>query len=190
MSMEVTLIRHLATPGNLEKRFIGTTDPDLYPQAAKDLLEHYPEVDLVYVSPMKRTCQTAKLVYPGKELLVEKGLREMDFGDFEGKNYDDLNGNPIYQEWIDTEGKTTFPNAEPREEFIDRVEKAFENIIRDARRKNAEKIALVVHGGTIMALLDRLSEPHKDYYTWMCGNGAGYHCVFQDGKLEQVCALC
>ena len=32
----------------------------------------------------------------------------------------------------------------------------------------------VVHGGTIMAVLDRFSEPHRDYYDWQIGNAEGF----------------
>ena len=37
-----------------------------------------------------------------------------------------------------------------------------------------ERLLFVVHGGTIMALLDAFSSPHEDYYDWQVKNGCGY----------------
>ena len=46
-----------------------------------------------------------------------------------------------------------------------------------------EDIALVVHGGTIMAILDVCSRPHRDYYDWQIENGGVYaaEVVWEDG---------
>jgi len=45
---------------------------------------------------------------------------EMDFGAFEGHNYQELSGDPAYQRWIDSGGTLPFPEGESREEFIRR----------------------------------------------------------------------
>ena len=39
---------------------------------------------------------------------------------------------------------------------------------------------LVVHGGTIMAVLDRFSEPHRDYYDWQIRNGEGFQAEVRE----------
>lgn len=44
----------------------------------------------------------------------------MDFGAFEGHNYQELSGDPAYQRWIDSGGTLPFPEGESREEFIRR----------------------------------------------------------------------
>lgn len=44
----------------------------------------------------------------------------MDFGAFEGHNYQELAGDPAYQRWIDSGGTLPFPEGESREEFIRR----------------------------------------------------------------------
>ena len=89
--IQLYLIRHSMTAGNLKKRYIGRTDESLCPEGIV-LLESYiqkniyPEVQRVYVSPMKRCIETAKLIF--KENLYEvEELRECDFGIFENKNY-------------------------------------------------------------------------------------------------------
>ena len=65
MTYRIFLIRHGATPGNLEGRYIGRTDEALSAAGREDILRHqYPPVDLVFTSPMRRCRETAALIYP------------------------------------------------------------------------------------------------------------------------------
>ena len=55
--MEFVLIRHSLTPGNLEKQYVGSTDQPLAPEGealARERRERMPEVDGIWVSPLKR----------------------------------------------------------------------------------------------------------------------------------------
>lgn len=171
--IECVFIRHGKTPGNLEHRYIGKTDESLSEQGKDDLLNHtYPEVEAVYISSMKRCLESAQLIYPNKNTEIISAFNEMDFGDFEGKNYIELNGNEVYQKWIDSNGILPFPNGESRKDFIHRVCKAFEEMIRSTSTK---RVACVVHGGTIMAILSHYTQ--NDYYRFQCKNGDGYICT-------------
>ena len=81
--VEIVLIRHGKTEGNKEKRYIGRTDQPLSEEGIagiKENLGRYPSVEKVYASPMKRTRQTAELIYPGQASELVDGLREMDMG--------------------------------------------------------------------------------------------------------------
>ena len=67
--MKIVLIRHGATKGNLEKRYIGRTDEDLCGEGIKKLKEDtyagiYPPAQAVFSSPMKRCLSTAECIYP------------------------------------------------------------------------------------------------------------------------------
>ena len=47
--------------------------------------------------------------------------------------------------------------------------------VEDARPESScEDIVIVVHGGTIMALMERYTEPHKPYFEWSVKPGEGY----------------
>ena len=46
----------------------------------------------------------------------------------------------------------------------------------------AGTIALVVHGGTIMTILESL-EPSHEFYRWQAGNGCGYLCTWDGAGL-------
>lgn len=170
--MKLYMIRHGATKGNREKRYVGSTDESLLEDAAAKLRgKKLPPVEEVYVSPLKRCRETAAILYPAHRQIVVEDFRECDFGAFEYKNYEELNGDPDYQRFIDSMGRTAFPGGEDRNAFQKRCVAAFQSIL--AKKRNRD-IALVVHGGTIMALLDWYSHPHQDYFSWQTGNGSGF----------------
>ena len=97
--MELLLIRHAPTPGNLEKRYIGRTDEPIM-QPLPVPIPSYPQVERVYISPMLRCRQTAQLLFGGCKPLILEDLRECDFGAFEGKKYAQLCGDSRYRAWI------------------------------------------------------------------------------------------
>ena len=177
--MRICLIRHGSTAGNLEHRYVGSTDEELTMDAVLELKENkdrYPRPDCVFVSPLRRCVQTAGLLFPEIDKAVLPDLRECDFGEFEYGNYQELAGNPRYQAWVDSGGTLPFPGGESREGFADRCCAAFLAGCRKAADSGYDCAAFVVHGGTIMAILDRLSRPHKDYFDWQVKNGEGYVC--------------
>lgn len=193
--MKLVLIRHGATEGNLEKRYIGRTDEPLCGKGKEQLNTYlhngvYPPVQRVFSSPMRRCIETAKYIYPDKKTVVLNDLKECDFGTFEGKNYIELSRNHEYQQWIDSNGTIPFPNGENLETFKKRSVNAFLNIISQLRNGCEEKgnistAACVVHGGTVMSVLSRLYG--GDYYDYQCGNGEGYLCMIKDnGRISEI----
>ena len=152
----------------------------------------YPEVQAVYASPMIRCTQTAGILFPGKKLNIIDELAECDFGEFENKNYQELDGNEHYQSWIDSGGLLPFPGGESREAFIKRCEQGFYRMLIGIKgrlqkmdeKQPASKITAgaVVHGGTIMAILS--SFYGGDYFDHQVKNGGGYRCLLS-GTREQ-----
>lgn len=181
--MVISFIRHGKTNGNLEKRYIGRTDEPLSPIGRNELFGvQYPDCDIVISSPMKRCRETAEIIYPGKKIILVKGLEECDFGDFEGKNYLELSGNPNYQKWIDSGGTLPFPNGENSDNFKKRCIEAFENEV--AEYSDYENISFVVHGGTIMSVLEKYAVPKKNYFDFQVKNGHGYKTEFDGEKIR------
>lgn len=190
--MKVYLIRHGATKGNSEHRYVGSTDEELDLTGRMELQEKlrvFPKrnIDRLYVSPLKRCRQTAEILYPDREQIIVDDLRECSFGEFEYRNYQELNGNPDYQKFIDTKGACGFPGGETLADFQGRCVRAFRQVIKEILRQTSQQIepviAFVIHGGTIMAILDKFSVPHKNYYEWQAGNGEGFSAsIIRDGE--------
>ena len=65
--------------------------------------------------------------------------------------------------------------------------------VEDARPEcSGEDIAIVAHGGTIMALMERYAEPHKPYFEWRVKPGEGYRLdlTFFSKAVGQVIMKC
>lgn len=171
--MKWLLIRHGQTQGNLEHRYIGCrTDEPLCPEGIAALQgKSYPPAAKVYVSPLMRCLETASLLYPGVPTEIVEDFRECDFGDWENKNYAELNGSADYQAWIDSEGEIPFLGGESRAEFAARCVRAFDELLT---RNLQEDCAIIAHGGTIMAIMERYAKPKGNYYDFQARNGNGY----------------
>lgn len=177
--MQVTLIRHGQTPGNALHRYIGRTDEPLSPEGAALAAQKGsdPGVERVYVSPMRRTKQTAAILFPNARQIVLDDLREMDFGDFEGRSYAEMEHDAAYRAWVDGVCMVPCPNGEGREDFTRRVCNAFAAALTDAGARGEQDVFFVVHGGTIMSVLSALARSAGEYYSYACGNCAGYRCT-------------
>lgn len=173
--LRLALLRHSITEGNLKKRYIGVTDEPLCPEGILFLKEHYyPEAEHIFVSPMRRCVETARLLYPRMPFHILEELAECDFGDFENKNYQELSDNPDYQKWVNSGGTLPFPNGESRESFRWRSLKGFQRVIYFCMNKGAKSAAIVTHGGNIMSIMEEYAYPRKEYYQWHVNNGCGY----------------
>lgn len=188
--MELILIRHGTTQGNLEKRFIGTLDVPLAPQGeelARKVGPTLPRVEHIYRSPLMRCRQTAELLWPGVEMTVIDELRESDFGPFEGKNHEELKDDPLYQAWISQGDHLNFaamPVGESAQQVVDRVSVGLEKLVGDAAAHGYERVGVVSHGGALMGLLSKYGRPEREYYGWMCPNCGGFRMALNPDTLE------
>lgn len=196
--MTLVLIRHGATKSNRERRYLGKTDESLSEEGRLQLMEHqrqrlYPDIELLFTSPMKRCLQTAEILYPQHRAIPVEEWREMDFGAFEGKNYLELQGDARYQAWLDSSGELPFPDGESRESFVGRCCVGFQKMMAEAMDRLGQgaghrAVGAVVHGGTIMALLSRYGG--GAYFGYQTENGKGYACaVKHPGVITDIQAL-
>lgn len=188
--VEIVFIRHGRTPANKEHRYLGKTDESLSLEGIEALRQEkaekiYPEIDYLFASPMKRCIETADILYPGKVPILVPQWKEMDFGLFEGKNYQELNGDKQYQAWIDSGGTLPFPQGESRPCFLQRCSLGMYESVDRYRElfTGGVKIGCVVHGGTIMALLSTFYG--GEYFDYQVKNGRGYCCMLslQNGRI-------
>lgn len=176
---KIILMRHAKTKGNQFKRYIGSTDEHLCEEGiilATQCRKRrtYPQPDLLYVSPMKRCLETAHLLFPQAEPHIVNELRETHFGDYENKSYEDLKDEKAYQTFLEYGGVTAFPNGESRGMVAERVLPAFDAIVTELVAHPVPTCTLLVHGGTIMTILEHYAHPKKDYYHWQVEPCGGY----------------
>jgi alpha-ribazole phosphatase len=172
--MIISFLRHLKTKGNYEGRYIGKTDEDLFKPEEQRLLRNLPDVKIVFSSPMKRCLQTVELLYPAIEPVVINDFREIDFGDFENRNYDELKNDPSYRLFLDSGGTGIIPNGDEVPVYRNRCCEAFVRMIRRLGADDSEEAIVVCHGGTIMSILERFDEEKKSFYDYRVANGCGF----------------
>lgn len=179
MVSNIFLIRHAKTQANFERRYTGSSDEPLVEAGINEINEkikagYYPVVERVYVSPMKRCTQTAQLIYPRLPQKIVEGFREYDFGEFEGETYEGLKDNPVYQKWIESGGTDKAPGGEDMDSYKKRCCLAFEQVLTEIKECGIDNTAIVVHGGTIMAIMEKYAPGEKGFYDWQVPN-CGWH---------------
>lgn len=176
-TVTINLVRHGQTAGNLKKRYIGVTDESLCWDGVQQLLDrNYPRSNVWFVSPMRRCLETAELMGLQEDDLeiIVRNFRECDFGIFENKNHVELADCPEYQRWIDSNATLPFPDGDAVEDFKSRCCRAFEEMMDRIFREKWQQVNVVVHGGTIMSIMEKYAGEEKEYYQWHVENGCGY----------------
>ena len=168
--MLIYLIRHGATRYNEERRYQGLTDTPLSPAGRLALrrADFCPET--VYVSPLLRARETAAILFPEARQAVIPGFREMDFGAFEGRTADEMEGDPAYRAWVEGGCTGRCPDGESLAEFSGRVWAAFVPLLE----VKPERLVIVAHGGIQMAVLERYARPRRGYFDWHAPCGGGF----------------
>ena len=136
MKSEIVLIRHGITEGNEMHMYYGSTDVSLSERGMRLLREQteqglYPtsEDAQYFTTGMLRTEQSLRIIYGEQEHGIIEDLRELDFGEFEMRTYEELNSVPEYQRWITAEdtGKAP-PGGESIDSFTTRIRRGFDNL--------------------------------------------------------------
>ena len=177
--IQLLFIRHGATTGNLEKRYIGSTDEplcDIGIAQVESLKKQDFKVDFLYVSPMLRTLQTAKLLFPKMPYTLVKDFRETNFGLFEGKTATELSDSSEYLAWVESMCLDPIPHGECITDFKTRCCLAFEEIMKSIPDNSC--VAFVVHGGVIMSIMEAFAQPKKGFYNYHISNGAYIEAMY------------
>ena len=87
----------------------------------------------VYSSPRERAFYTARSIAEQHELKadVADALDEVDFGDWTGLRFDELEGDPLWDEWNGSRGSARPPGGESMAEAVSRAVAALEGLASD-----------------------------------------------------------
>ena len=183
--MTVWLIRHGRTEWNDTGRYQGQTDLPLSDEGAAELACAPFSPETVYVTPLKRTQETAKILFPDARQIVIDDLREMDFGAFEGRTYIEMENDAEYRAWVEDNCRGRCPGGESRDEFAARICAAFEKLMDESE----DDVVIVAHGGTQMSVMERFAVPHEPYFSRNAKNGTGYELDESNWRIDRTLKL-
>ncbi len=153
--MRIWLVRHAATQWS-GTRYCGRSDPPLCRAGLDDALAlasklapRTGDAD-VWSSPLRRARQTAECF--GRDVRVDERLREVDFGDAEGRTFDELAARypEIARGLAAGESRIDWPGGEPWSDLDLRVAAVWE-----ALRSSGRDVVVVSHGGPLRRLVLR-----------------------------------
>lgn len=177
--MKLILIRHGLTEANEKHLYCGSTDIPLSEAGRLALAEKresgtLPEISgaiRVLTSGMIRCEETLACLFGDLPHETDADFREMAFGAFEMRSYEEMKDEPDYQAWItgDNEANVT-PGGESGNLVKARVLSGLERLLLDGR-----DTLLVTHGGVIAHIMTALfPEESKNRYEWQPKPGGGY----------------
>lgn len=159
---EIVLIRHGQTPLNKDGMYFGHLDPSLNDTGIAQLTKtrdklrglEKEDYEVIYCSDLKRCKESLELLEIDKKIPVfyEKRLRELYFGECEGKMYDEIiQIYPELEEQLQINWKKVrFGGGENAFELEERVVDCLEEIFLKYKGK---RVLLVAHAGVIKTIL-------------------------------------
>lgn len=184
--MLIWLLRHGRTEYNAQKRYQGQRDIPLSTEGLAQLRQADFSPEVVYVTPLQRTSQTAHVLFPGAKLVPVEGLKEMNFGRFEGQTFVHVEQDPEYLDWVQANETAAHPDGERKSDFCARVCKAFAALVDKALAEGQERLVIVAHGGTQMAAMERFAVPRKTFHEWCGPNAGGYVLDTKDWQEQHI----
>lgn len=162
MALRLFLLRHGETASSITGGYAGKLDIDLSPigyQMAEDFGEAYSSHPFggVYVSPLLRTRKTAEPICQkgGFEMHLCDGLRELEYGEWEGKTPVDVKRDysDDYLKWLADAG---WNGPTGGERGVDVGERAQAELLTICRNHKSGDVLIVSHKATIRILLCHL----------------------------------
>lgn len=190
-TMGVALFRHGLTERNKLRAYSGWGDIPLSQKGKEELKRvNLKEPDLLFSSDLMRCKETASILFPGQPTVFLPELREMNFGEWEGRTYEELKEDPLYRKWLADPYSSRPPNGESMDEFTARIKKGW-NLVRKTAVPGNQRIVIVSHGGPIRQLLTMLSLEERAFWEWELPPGSGYELTFKRESIgrNEICTL-
>ncbi len=189
--MEIYIVRHGETLWNIDQRFQGSTDIELSDEGrrlARICGENLRDThfDRVFSSPLCRARETARLFMGGRdiEIEVDERLRELNFGDCEGRIHKDLVSDPTLTfKYFFTQPELYVPDAkgEEIEHMMARAKSFMTEVIEPL---NLERVMIVGHGALNKGIMCHVKNHGKEKL-WTGGLQKNCNVIilnYQDGK--------
>lgn len=147
--MEIYLIRH--TEPKISKGLIyGRLDVPLTESFHEEKLKVQtalpPNIELTFSSPSQRCFLLANALF--KKVIADKRLYELNFGEWEGQNWDSID-RKASEYWMEDYINRCPPGGETMLEMKERLTDFWKYM----KSLNHQKVAIITHGGVIRVLL-------------------------------------
>lgn len=147
---QIILVRHGETEWNVKEVFRGRADIGLNGTGIKqaELLAEYLsniKIGAIYSSPLQRALTTAEKIagYQGLEVVVEPGLIDLDFGEWQGLPHKEVKSRykGLYAQWVSHPELVKLPAGES----LDDVRKRAMNVVDSITARHECSVVLVSH---------------------------------------------
>lgn len=200
MKSQIHLIRHGITEGNQRRLYYGAADIPLADEGVAELrtlVEQgiYPQVENsdFYTTGMLRTEQTLAIIYGEVAHEQIEELREMSFGRFEMKSYEELKELSEYVAWSsDKTGWAESPEGESINGFAERIRGGLKILmgrhqLKELSVRHSGKDAvttMICHGGTIASIMmQSFPKDREHFYKWIPDPGHGFTLIVKNGDV-------
>jgi len=164
--MRLILLRHAETKANADNKYIGHSYSEYTEKGKKQIknilrLLSKESFDRVYSSPLPRALKLAEMIshQMNCELLIEESLKEMNFGIFEGKRYQEAEREykDEWEKWTDDYINYRIPDGECYLDLQQRVTTFIDKLERDSAIETKQRsFLLLTHGGIIQTIITYL----------------------------------
>jgi broad specificity phosphatase PhoE len=120
------------------------------------LLAHRYKLAEIVCSPLERARETAEIIAQRQEdlrITVDDRITEIEFGDWTGKSFEELNHLKAWQEYNRTRSLHHPPNGESMLEVQSRALRSVENVIARHSSTHDPTVAMITHGDIVRGLL-------------------------------------
>ena len=154
----------------------------------------YPDIQALFVSPLKRAVQTAEILYPLQKRILIAPLAETYYGELEGSPLHEVYDSRFFQRWMSSDAPYTPNKGESYAEFSARCSSALNALLEGMMKSGIYEAAAVCHSGVIAALLSMHGLPQKPADEWYADPGAGYTLSVSSGmwmrtRMAEVSAI-
>ncbi|SDH09201.1 alpha-ribazole phosphatase [Alteribacillus persepolensis] len=181
----VYFLRHGMTESNQKKQYCGWLDTPLLHSQRQLLSERAGCLcaEEVWTSDLQRAVQTAALLFPHAVMNIHKDLRELYFGHFEGKTYEELKSSPAYRRWIEDFEHQTPLGGESLAAFRQRIHASW----TEMTTKSRSNMAVVTHSGWIREWCRMYLSKREADRRWHIPYGGGLAITFRIEGGEWKC---
>ncbi len=183
VTKRILLMRHGETEASARGRCYGKLDIPLSDEGKRQVerattLIRPLQPDLIISSPRIRASDSAAIVADACRVTVhtDDDFAELDFGDCEGKRYEDVEREDpeFYASWMANPTEVTFPNGESYQAMETRVVSAYQRLVD---RTEPTKLLLVAHGGVNRIVLSHILDISPKHIFRLEQTYAGLSCI-------------